>query len=81
MTFVKESNCVKTDVQKLIKRTQTHPPEAGARAPCTEAALGISEPSVLVSQTRGISDELLRNSFSLTVAAARPRASLGAARV
>ena len=29
MTFVKESNCVKTDVQKLIKDTHTPPPTAG----------------------------------------------------
>lgn len=72
---------MKTDVQKPIKHTQTHPPKAGARALSTEAALGISEHTVLVSQTRGISDEVLRNSFSLAVAAARPRTSLGAVRV
>lgn len=36
MTFVKESNCVKTDVQKLIKHAQTHPPRAGACSPSTE---------------------------------------------
>ena len=38
MTFVKESNCVKTDVQKLIKDTHTPPPMAGACSFHTEAA-------------------------------------------
>lgn len=39
MTFVKESNCVKTDVQKLIKDTHTPPPTAGVCSFHTKAVL------------------------------------------